>query len=162
MPQIEELPAHLTLTPELTALITELDQTRWMAFSAPWHLSNHVLVALDDDRSPTGFLRYVVQAIGVEEDRPPFTLHGKELREAKVIAFGVHPAHRRRGIGRALQERLIAACRAAGLYQIRSHSSDLHPENQALKADLGFGIHPLPAGGGRDGCYFILPLRPHL
>lgn len=151
------LPDHPSC-PELTALIARLGQEDWVAYKADWHLADHMIVALSAGEV-VGFLRYVVQEIGVEEDQPPFTLDSETLREAKVIAFGVTPEHRRQGIGRAMQERLIADSRAAGLYQIRSYSSETHPENHRLKIAMGFAIHPLVAGRGKDGAYFILPLR---
>ena len=145
-------------TPELTALVARLGQEDWVAFKADWHLADHMLVALSTGEV-VGFLRYVIQEIGVEEDQQPFTLNGEILREAKVIAFGVAPEHRRKGIGRALQERLIEEARAAGLYQIRSHSSAHNTENHRLKLSLGYAIHPLVTNRGKDGAYFVLPLR---
>lgn len=144
--------------PELTALIARLEQEDWVAFKADWHLADHMIVALSDG-AVVGFLRYVIQEIGVEEDQPSFMLDGEPLREVKVIAFGVAPEHRRKGIGRALQERLIEESRTAGLYQIRSHSSANNVENHRLKISMGFTIHPLPVGKDKDGAYFILPLR---
>jgi len=156
--RIEEWQPGYSVYGQLTALIAQLDQTRWVEFVADWHLSSHMLLAFKADKL-VGFLRYVIQNIGIEEDQPPFTLRGEILREAKVIAFGVTPEERRQGIGRALQERLIEDGRKAGLYQIRSHSSEKSPENYLLKASMGFAIHPLPAGKGKDGAYFILPLR---
>ena len=144
--------------PELTALITRLGQEDWVAFKADWHLADHMLAALSGGEV-VGFLRYVIQEIGVEEDQQPFTFNGETLREAKVIAFGVAPEHRRKGIGRALQERLIEKARAAGMYQIRSHSSAKNIENHRLKLSLGYAMHPLVASRGKDGAYFILPLR---
>lgn len=144
--------------PELTALIARLGQEDWVAFKADWHLADHMLVALSSGEV-VGFLRYVIQEIGVEEDQPPFTHNGETLREAKVIAFGVAPEHRRKGIGRALQGRLIEESRAAGLHQIRSHSSAQNTENHRLKLSLGYAIHPLVTSRGKDGAYFVLPLK---
>jgi GNAT superfamily N-acetyltransferase len=143
---------------EAIALVEQLGQSDWVAFSAEWHLSSHMLVALSNNRV-VGFLRYVVQEIGVEEDQAPFCLNSETLREAKVIAFGVVPEWRRKGIGRALQNRLISDSKSKGLYQIRSHSSEKNTENHYLKASLGFGIQPLPVGQGKEGYYFILPLK---
>lgn len=155
---IVEWPLEQPFPAPLTGLIEVLGQADWVAFHADWHLSTHMLVARKADQV-VGFLRYVIQEIGVEEDQPPFTLDGERLREAKVIAFGVPLEERRQGIGRALQERLIADSRKAGLYQIRSYSSEASPENQRLKVALGFAIDPLPVGKGKDGAYFLLPLR---
>ena len=143
---------------ELNELIEQLNQTAWMIFTVDWHLSSHLLVALNFGRV-SGFLRYVAQPIGPDENLPPFTYNGEALLEAKVIAFGVAPDRRRQGIGRSLQLNLIHACRSKGLFQIRSHSSTKNIENHALKTSLEFGIHPLNPEKGRDGYYFILPLR---
>lgn len=156
--RIEEWQPNQPLYGQLNTLIDQLNQRSWVAFVADWHLSSHMLVARKEDRL-VGFLRYVIQYIGVEEDQPPFTLHQEILREAKVIAFGVPIEERRQGIGRALQERLIVDSREAGLFQIRSHSSKQNLENHLLKASMGFAIHPLSVGMGKDGAYFILPLR---
>lgn len=108
--------------PALAALVAELGQERWMAFSADWHLSSHILVAHQDGKV-AGFLRDVIQHIGVEDNLPPLTLYGEPLTEAKVLAFGVAPEQRRRGIGRRLQQQLIAEARSRSCHQIRSHSS---------------------------------------
>lgn len=151
------LPEH-SHYPELSVLIARLEQEDWVAFKADWHLGDHMLVALSGNEV-VGFLRYVIQEIGVEEDQQPFMLNGETLHEAKVIAFGVAPEHRRKGIGRALQERLIGESHAARLYQIRSHSSAQNTENHRLKLSLGYAIHPLVADRGKDGAYFILPLK---
>ena len=144
--------------PELTGVVTELEQTDWVAFTADWHLSSHMLVALQRDRV-AGFLYYVTQEIGVEEDRPAVMLEGAILTEGKVIAFGVAPEQRRKGIGRLLQEQLIQECRAQHCHQIRSHSSDANVENHRLKLAMGFAMHPLVPGSGKEGAYFLMPLR---
>ncbi|RIK36611.1 MAG: hypothetical protein DCC55_26835 [Chloroflexi bacterium] len=155
---LDEWPPDHPRWPALAALTTELGQEGWSAFTADWHLSSHMLVAHQDGKV-AGFLRYVVQHIGVEDDLAPVVLHGELLTEAKVLAFGVAPDQRRRGIGRRLQQRLIADARGHGCYQIRSHSSAANKANHHLKLALGFAIQPLPATGRRDGAYFLLPLR---
>jgi GNAT superfamily N-acetyltransferase len=129
-----------------------------VAFSAEWHLSSHMLVAYCDG-TVVGFLRYVIQQIGVEDDLPPVTLDGQPLIEAKVLAFGVAVDARRQGIGRRLQQRLIADARRHGCYQIRSHSGTANQANHRLKLSLGFAIQPVPPHGRRDGAYFLLPLQ---
>lgn len=154
---IESWSADHPRYPKLTALIARLGQEDWVTFKADWHLADHMLVAISAGEV-VGFLRYVIQEIGLEEDQPPYTLNGETLCEAKVIAFGVASEHRRKGIGRALQERLIEEARSAGLYQICSHSSAKNTENHRLKLSLGYAIHPLVASRGKDGAYFILPL----
>lgn len=107
---------------KLASLIAQLEQTNWVEFQADWHQESILLVA-KINAQPVGFLRYVIQAIGVEEDLEPVQFEGAILREAKVIAFGVGPAMRRQGIGMRLQQTLIEESRQAGCYQVRSHSS---------------------------------------
>jgi GNAT superfamily N-acetyltransferase len=157
--QIERWTGDHPRWPALAALIADLNQTNWVAFTADWHVSSHMLVASQAD-AVFGFLRYVIQPIGVEDDLPAVILGDKTLLEGKVLAFGVAPPHRRQGIGRQLQERLIADCRTYGCHQIRSHSSAANHANYQLKLAMGFAIYPLPAAGKRDGAYFLLPLQP--
>lgn len=155
---IEEWTATHPAWSRLQNLIAGLDQSSWSAFTADWHLSSHFLVAHRQEE-PLGFLRYVVQYIGSDAGWSPIELHGKSLTEAKVIAFGVAPAHRRRGIGRHLQERLIEQAGAAGCYQVRSRSDENNKANYQLKLSLGFAVHPLDRTGDQDGAYFVLPLH---
>lgn len=143
---------------DLQNLIAVLDQIRWSAFSADFHLSSHFLVA-HRNQAPLGYLRYVIQYLGADADWPPIQLHREPLTEAKVIAFGVAPEYRRQGIGRSLQQRMIEQAFAAGCYQVRSRSDANHIENYQLKLSMGFAVHPLDKTGERDGVYFVLPLR---
>ncbi len=142
----------------LATLVDELGQTDWVAFQADWHLSWHMLVARLADK-PVGFLYYMAQTIGVEEDRPAVMVNGKPLTEGKVIAFGVAAANALAAIGRLLRTRLITECQAQGCHQIRSHSDDDNAENHQLKLSMGFAMHPLVPGQGKDGAYFLLPLH---
>lgn len=155
---IEEWPADHPNWLQLQNLIDDLAQIEWVAFQADWHLSSHMLVATQS-RRVVGFLRYVVQPIGVAEGEPAVMLDGQQLLEGKVIAFGVRVADRRKGIGRQLQTRLIEDCTVKGCFQIRSHSGAENVENHALKLSLGYAMHPLVRGRGKDGAYFLLPLR---
>jgi GNAT superfamily N-acetyltransferase len=142
---------------EALAAVAALGQSDWTAASAPWHRSTHLLIAQQDGEI-AGFLRFVVQEIGPELDRPPVMVDDRPLIEAKVLAFGVLPAFRRRGIGRALQEAMIARAAQLGCYQVRSHSSGTNTANHRLKLSLGFGVHPIVRGEDTTGVYFILPL----
>lgn len=144
---------------DLLAVVDGQGQSDWVAFTADFHQSTHMLVALGAERI-AGFLRYVVQAIGPDAGCPPVALDGRTLREAKILAFGVDPARRRQGIGRALQLRCIAEARERGCYQVRSHSGGDHPANHALKLALGFGVQPIVRGDDARGAYYILPLAP--
>lgn len=64
--------------------------SEWLNFTAEWHTSSHVLVALQHAEI-VGFLRFVVQDIGPEAHCPPVQWNGETLTEAKVMAFGVPP-----------------------------------------------------------------------
>ena len=143
--------------PKLTAIIEQLGQMNWVTVQGDWHLSSVLLVACIDEK-PVGFLRYVIQEIGVDEDLDVVRLGNKPLREAKVLAFGVVEHRRRQGIGTQLQQALIENSRQAGCYQVRSHSSLSNKANHQLKLSLGFGVHPLPSTSERGGFYFVLPL----
>ena len=147
-----------TIQPSLEALIARLNQADYVAFHAHWHLQSHLLAA-SRNGLPVGFLRFVIQRIGAEEDLEPLQLAGMTLTEAKVLAFGVAPEHRRQGIGRALQLALIEQSKRAGCFQIRSHSAAENKANHQLKLSLGFAVHPLITSANKDGFYFILPLK---
>jgi GNAT superfamily N-acetyltransferase len=142
----------------LLQVVAAQDQARWVAMRADWHLSIHVLVARQGVRI-VGFLRFVTQIIGADEDHEPVTLDGVALTEAKVLAFGVVEEHRRQGIGRALQERALEYAARLGCYQVRSHISGEHAANQGLKLAMGFGVHPVVRGDDRCGVYFVMPLK---
>lgn len=144
--------------PELAAVIDGAGQTDWVAFQADFHRSSHMLVALLNGEI-VGFLRYVCQPIGPDNDCPPVILHGQELIEAKVLAFAVVESHRRLGIGRALQQHALRHAKAQGCYQLRSYSSGGNRANHQLKVSLGFGVHPVVRGDDRRGVYFIMPLQ---
>jgi len=142
---------------ELLDLVSQLHQSDWLTFTAEWHVSSHVLVALRRS-ALVGFLRFVSQEIGPDSDCPAIQFQGKNLQEAKALAFGVLPLQRRQGIGRKLQEALRQRAQVLGCYQIRSHSSGDNLANHQLKLSLGYGIHPILRGEDRRGVYFILPL----
>lgn len=141
----------------LCDIIEHLGQTAWVEFHAEWHLQSIMLVAYHENM-PLGFLRFVIQHIGTEDDLPAIQYKNNRLSEAKVIAFGVVPEYRRQGIGKALQLAMIDRSRRENCYQIRSHSSLSYTQNHDLKLSLGFGVHPLPSSPKRDGYYFVLPL----
>ena len=119
-----------------------------------WIQSNHILVAVSDDR-PVGVLRLVTQRLGEDEDRPPIVFRGETLIEGKVITFGVVPAYRRRGIGRALQEKAAELAREKGCYQLRSRSWYHSQANFHLKISMGSGIQPSLTD---DSVYFVIVL----
>lgn len=127
---------------------------RQLTMEMDWTRSNHILVAVSDDQ-PVGMLRLVTQRLGEDEDRPPIVFRGETLIEGKVIAFGVVPEYRRRGIGRALQEKAVELAREQGCYQLRSRSWYHSQANFHLKISMGSGIQP---GLKDDSVYFIIVL----
>jgi GNAT superfamily N-acetyltransferase len=143
---------------ELLALVASQEQAAWVAATYPWHRSTHMLVALQD-ATIVGFLRFVVQRIGAEDALDRVMLDGEALIEAKVLAFAMAPAARRKGVGRALQEQALAMAKRLGCYQVRSPSGGAQSANHHLKLAMGFGIHPIVRGNDRHGAYFIMPLR---
>lgn len=158
MAEIQTWAADHPRWPELAAVVAQMGQTGWVNFSTDFHLTSHMLVALDEEQI-VGFLRYVRQPVGPDSDCAVVMMCGQPLVEAKILAFGVVEDHQRQGIGRALQEAAIKAARCQHCYQIRSHSGGEYTANHRLKLSLGFGIHPVVRGADKKGAYFILPLR---
>ncbi|MEZ4726791.1 MAG: GNAT family N-acetyltransferase [Caldilineaceae bacterium] len=142
----------------LLSVIEQAGQHNWVNARYPWHRTSHLLVATQGS-TIVGFLRLVTQAIGADEELPPTLLDGEGLIEGKVMAFGVGEAHRRQGIGRALQEAALGLAQRLGCYQLRSHSSGSNPANHQLKLSMGFAIQRIIRGEDRQGAYFIMPLQ---
>lgn len=143
--------------PALMQCVQEEGQLDWVNFSADFHQSSRMLVALLEEEV-IGFLRLVTQEIGPDMDCLPLHYDGKPLIEAKVLAFGVKAAYQRQGVGRALQEAAIALAKRLGCYQLRSHSGGDHQANHHLKLSMGFGVHPTIRGDDKRAVYFIMPL----
>lgn len=156
--QVEEWDESHARWGELRQFIAAQGQTRWAETDAEWHLSAHMLVSLRAGKI-TGFLRFVTQIIGIDEDHDPVMLNGILLVEAKVLAFGVAPAYRSQGIGRSLQDAAIQSAKQYGCYQLRSHSGGDNEANHHLKLSLGFGVHPVVRGDDKRGVYFVMPLK---
>jgi GNAT superfamily N-acetyltransferase len=144
---------------ELRKVIEAEQQTHYLTFEAEWHRSSHVLVALYKTDN-VGFLRFVVQEIGPDNEQPSVYLNGVALTEAKVLAFGVIEDARNRGIGRMLQQAAITWARELGCHQVRSHSAGKSQANHHLKLSMGFAVHPIIRGDDVHGVYFIMPLHP--
>ncbi len=154
---IEEMtPDH----PEWQALvdvIAQENQTGW-AFNQHFEQFARYFLAAKRAGDIVGFLMFVVWDIGPNDrDHPPVQLNGKTLREAKIIAFGVKKAYRRRGIGRALQEYTLQRAKELDCYQVRSVSDMDHPENHQLKLSMGFAVEPMERE--EPSLAFIMPLR---
>jgi GNAT superfamily N-acetyltransferase len=148
-PRIEEWTEAHPRWPDVAALLEAAGQMSWVAgVPSPLHL-----VALVGGE-PVGFLTFIVREIGPADNCPPLG-----LTEAKVVAFGVREDARRRGIGSALQRRLLERAGALGCYQVRSRSDVGHEENHRLKLRLGFAVSPhvrtLEGGEERPGFFFV-------
>ena len=81
----------LQLWPQVWSVVELLNQERYVQVQAEHFRSSHLLVALLGER-PIGFLRFVVQRLGEDEERPPIVFRGRTLYEAKIIAFGIQPS----------------------------------------------------------------------
>ena len=136
-------------------IVDLLGQTDWMQAQAAHFLSSQVFAAFAGGE-PVGFLRFVVQRLGEDEERPPIHFKDHALTEAKIIAFGVVPDYRNQGIGRALQQAAMQRAKELGCYQIRSRSDYANAANFHLKIALGFGIQPSLEN---DSVYFVKILR---
>ena len=71
--------------------------------------SNYLLAFLDD--TPAGFIYFTRRLV-------PDEIGGLEPERAWIVAMGVHPDFRRRGIGRVLVDKAEAAMKAAGAVRI--------------------------------------------
>ena len=88
---IAEIAEDAQLWPQVWSVVELLNQERYVQVQAEHFRSSHLLVALLGER-PIGFLRFVVQRLGEDEERPPIVFRGRTLYEAKIIAFGIQPS----------------------------------------------------------------------
>lgn len=120
----------------------ENPQMRWTFTAHPIGTPGiHFLVALQDGRV-VGFLKFIEQEFGPDDDLPPFYKDGVALIEGKVTSFGVRAEFRNRGIGTALQEMALRRAGEVGCFQLRSHSELIKQANYAIKPKLGFAVQP--------------------
>ena len=154
---IEEMTPDHSEWQELVDVITQENQTGW-AFNQHFEQFVRYFLAAKQEGKIVGFLMFVVWDIGPNDrGHPPVEMDGKKLREAKIIAFGVKKAYRRRGIGRALQEYTLQRAKELDCYQVRSVSDMDHPENHQLKLSMGFAVEPMERE--EPSLAFIMPLR---
>ncbi len=142
---------------EFVALVKDLNQDGW-AFNPYFEQFSRYFLAAKQDGTIVGFLMFVVWDIGpYDRDHPPIEIHGKTLKEAKILAFGVKDGYRRQGIGTALQEYTIKQAKLFDCYQVRSVSGENHPENHYLKLAMGFAVEPMERDEKCLG--FVMPLK---
>ena len=151
---IVEMTEGAQLWPQFLSVVELLNQERFVQVQAEHFQSNHLLAALVDEQ-PVGFLRFVVQRLGEDEERPPIVFRGQTLCEAKIIAFGVLPQERNREIGRSLQREAMKRAQELNCCQVRSRSAYGKDANFHLKISLGFGIQPSLEN---DSVYFVKSL----
>ncbi len=117
-------------------------------------------VLLDPNFTPAGLLLaeeegQVVGFVLALTRQTPLFLQGLEPERAWITAFGVHPAHRRRGVGRALfsaiLDRLAAEGRATALispytpnYFTPGVDQDAYPEAMAFLLAQGWRVISTP------------------
>jgi mycothiol synthase len=122
--------------------------------------SSHLPVAIVNDRV-VGF------ALGVSR-QVPLASQGLEPGEAWITAFGVHPAHRRKGIGRALFDCLLTQFTNEGRERVRVSpyvpnyfvpgvDVDAYPETTTWLEALGFETLSRPISMGANLTGFRIP-----
>lgn len=154
---IEELTPEHSDWQEFLALVNEINQSDW-AFNPYFAQFSRYFLAAKLNGTIVGFLMFVVWEIGPHDrDHPPIQIHGKTLKETKILAFGVKDGYRRQGIGTALQAYTIKQARMFGCYQVRSVSGENYPENHQLKLSMGFAVEPMERD---EKCLaFVMPLK---
>src|SRR5688572_9506866 len=157
MHDIREISPDTELHSRILELSDALNQKKYLVQHYPNAEQRILLGAIETD-SPVGFLLALIQVIGKEERCSPIIVNGESLMECYVEAFGVLPKFRRRGIGRALQEKLTEIAKGLNCYQLRSRSPFTATENYQLKIRMGYAIHPSTEN---DSYYFIKQLQPH-
>ena len=110
-----------------------------------YEFGEHALVA-DQDGEVIGFL------LGVMVPAPSATGY--------VHLVGIHPNHRRRGVGKLLYGQFTERCRAAGMKRIKSLASSGHEAPVRFHESMGFDCAEVPdyAGPGRSRAVFVKEL----
>ncbi len=77
-----------------------------------------------------------------------------------VHLVGIHPDHRRRGVGKRLYEQFTERCRAAGMKRIKSLASSGHEGPVHFHESMGFACSEVAdyAGPGRSRTVFVKEL----
>jgi ribosomal protein S18 acetylase RimI-like enzyme len=112
-----------------------------------WELGERALIA-EEEGAVVGFL-FGFHAVG-----PPKT--------AYVHMVGIHPDHRRRGVGKELYEVFLAHARAAGAERVKAITNVGHEGSIAFHQALGFSVSEAAdyAGAGRARVVFVRSLEP--
>ena len=110
-----------------------------------YEFGEHALVA-ESDGQRIGFL------LGVMVPGPVATGY--------IHLVGIHPDHRRRGVGKRLYGQFTERCRAAGMKRIKSLSASGHEGPMRFHKSMGFNAEEVPdyAGPGRSRTVFVKEL----
>lgn len=112
-----------------------------------WELGERALIA-EEDGAVVGFL------FGFHAEGPP--------RTAYVHMVGIHPDHRRRGVGKQLYQEFLAHAREAEAERVKAITNVGHEGSIAFHRALGFTVTEAPdyAGTGRARVVFERSLEP--
>ena len=110
-----------------------------------YEFGEHALVAESED-GVIGFL------LGVHVPGPP--------RTGYIHLVGIHPDHRRRGVGRELYTQFMERCKAAGVERIKAIAAAGHEGPLKFHLSLGFSAEQMAdyAGPGRARMVFAKAL----
>ena len=110
-----------------------------------YEFGEHALVA-EKDGQVIGFL------LGVMVPAPSATGY--------VHLVGIHPDHRRRGVGKRLYEQFSERCRGAGMKRLKSLGSSGHEGPARFRESMGFECNEVAdhAGPGRARAVFVKEL----
>ena len=77
-----------------------------------------------------------------------------------VHLVGIHPDHRRRGVGKRLYEQFTERCRGAGMKRLKSLAAAGHEGPVRFHESMGFGSTEVAdyAGPGRSRIVFVKEL----
>lgn len=117
-----------------------------------WELGDRALIA-EEDGAVVGFL-LGFHAAGSRASGPP--------RTAYVHMVGIHPDHRRRGVGKDLYEEFLTHARAGGCERVKAITNVGNEGSVAFHRALGFSVVDEPdyAGPGRARVVFMRSLDP--
>lgn len=111
-----------------------------------YELGEHALV-VEEESELVGFL------LGFIAERPD--------RTGYVHLVGIHPDHRRKGVGRVLYEQFTEVCRSAGCLRMKAITTSANEGSQRFHEALGWSAQEIEdyAGPGRRRVVFTRALR---
>ncbi|MDX1690236.1 MAG: GNAT family N-acetyltransferase [Acidimicrobiia bacterium] len=140
----------------LVAVAAEVEQEEWLLADHETAFDETVLGAFAGEEV-IGFLRSVVQVAGADRGVPAVTIGGREMLETIVLAYGVLPGWRRRGVGRLLLRRATDQAVDDGSHQIRAHPRGGDAVDHQLRMAIESGGRRARRGADGGGVYYLLP-----